>query len=74
MTGRGGGYQDRMRWSTTTCPVERPVIGLRESLHDDRTRWWSPGLDAVVKHHCVRFNVRSQFNVFLQSDLRRDFS
>jgi hypothetical protein len=78
MTGRGGGGRDRTRWSATTRPVQRLVIDLREVLQDDRMRWWTPGPDAVVKQHRVRFSVRSSvrslFNTFLQSDLRRDFS
>jgi hypothetical protein len=73
MTGRGGDSRDRTRWSATTRPVQRPVTDPGEVLWDDRTRWWSPEPDAVVKQHRVRCSVRSLFNAFLQSDLRRDF-
>jgi hypothetical protein len=78
MTGRGGGGRDWTWWSATSRPVQRPVTDPREVLRDDRTRWWTLGPDAVVKQHRVRFSVRSSvrslFNTFLQSYLRRDFS
>jgi hypothetical protein len=78
MTGRGGGNRDRTRWSTEARPVQRPVTRSGVGLLDDRTRWWTPGPDAVVKHHCVRCSVRSSvrslFFALLRSELRRDFS
>jgi hypothetical protein len=78
MTGRGGGYRDRTRWSTGARPVQRPITRSGDGLQDDRTRWWSPGPDAVVKQHCVRCSVRSSvrslFFTLFHSELRRDFS
>jgi hypothetical protein len=73
MTGHGGGGRDRTRWSAMTRPMQRPVTDPGEVLRDDRTRWWTPGPDVLVKQHRVRCSVRSSvrslLNAFLQSDL-----
>jgi hypothetical protein len=74
MTGRGGRVRDRTQWSQRRVWSSVRSEVLESCLQDDRTRWWSPGPDAVVKQHRVRSSVRSLFFAFLQSDLRRDFS
>jgi hypothetical protein len=40
MTGRGGRYRDRTRWSTEARSVQRPVRGFEEKLRE--------GPDALV--------------------------
>jgi hypothetical protein len=34
MTGRGGGYRDRTRWSAEAHPVQRPVRDFEEKLQE----------------------------------------
>jgi hypothetical protein len=50
-TGRGG--QQLRVWCSVQLEISKKNFG------NDRTRWWTLGLDAVVKQNHVRCSVRS---------------